>query len=246
MTAMPALVDALVAASVTLLIVVLAARARRAVVTPRAIRPPRAIERGRAYRGWARPLAMSGTALVGAVTIGPLPTIAAAVLLVLHRRTLPRRVERARRRAIERELPDVMDLLGITIRAGLTPRQAVDVIARATTGSCTGAFAEVVHRTQRGHSFADAVTALPEMLGSGASGVADAIASCERYGLPLEPLLEQLSTEARASRRRLDQADARKLPVRLSFPLVVCTLPSFVLLAIAPAVIAALSSLDAW
>jgi tight adherence protein C len=56
-------------------------------------------------------------------------------------------------------------------------------------------------------------------------------------------MLDQLSTEARAARRRLDEADARKLPVRLSFPLVVCTLPSFILLAIAPAVIAALSSL---
>ena len=61
-------------------------------------------------------------------------------------------------------------------------------------------------------------------------------------------MLDQLAVEVRASRRRLDQADARKLPVRLSFPLVACTLPSFVLLAIAPAVIAAISSLggSAW
>ena len=61
----------------------------------------------------------------------------------------------------------------------------------------------------------------------------------------LAPALEQLSAEARRSRRRRDEADARRLPVRLSFPLVVCTLPSFVLLAIAPAVLAALSSLGA-
>jgi tight adherence protein C len=61
-------------------------------------------------------------------------------------------------------------------------------------------------------------------------------------------VLDQLTIEIRAARRRLDQAAARKLPVRLSFPLVTCTLPSFVLLAIAPAVIAALSSLGgtAW
>ena len=74
------------------------------------------------------------------------------------------------------------------------------------------------------------------------------IATSDRYGLPLGPVLDQLTTEARDSRRRLDQAAARKLPVRLSFPLVACTLPSFVLLAIVPAVIAALSSLggSAW
>ena len=83
------------------------------------------------------------------------------------------------------------------------------------------------------------------MLGASAAGIADAISSCERYGLPLEPLLDQLAADTRATRRRLADADARKLPVRLSFPLVMCTLPSFVLLAIAPAVIAALSSLGA-
>ena len=41
------------------------------------------------------------------------------------------------------------------------------------------------------------------------------------------------------------RASARRLPVRLTFPLVTCTLPSFVLLAIAPAVIGALSTLRA-
>jgi tight adherence protein C len=56
-------------------------------------------------------------------------------------------------------------------------------------------------------------------------------------------VLDQLTIEAREARRRLEQAEARRLPVRLSFPLVLCTLPSFVLLAIVPAVIAALSSL---
>jgi tight adherence protein C len=183
---------------------------------------------------------------VGALTLGPVLSVACGALLLLHRRTRPRRVAGRQRRAVERELPDTMDLVGITIRAGLTPRQAVETIAGAPPGPCTPAFAEVVRRTQRGQPFADAVTALAEMLGPPAGGVADAIAACDRYGLPLDPLLEQLSSEARASRRRLDQADARKLPVRLSFPLVMCTLPSFVLLAIAPALIAALSSLDAW
>ena len=110
------------------------------------------------------------------------------------------------------------------------------------------AFAEVVRRTERGQPFADALAALPERLGPSAAALADVIATSDRHGLALGPVLDQLTIEIRAARRRLDQAAARKLPVRLSFPLVTCTLPSFVLLAIAPAVIAALSSLGgtAW
>lgn len=197
-------------------------------------------------RRWTRPMALLLGMVGSAVMVGPVPTVAVFAFGFLYHRTGPRRAQRRRRRAIERELPDVMDLLTITIRAGLTPRQAVEAIADAPATSCTAAFAEVVRRTQRGQPFADALAALPSELGPGADGITDAIAACDRYGLPLGPLLEQIANEARATRRRLDQADARRLPVKLSFPLVACTLPSFVLLAIAPAVIAALSSLEAW
>ena len=71
------------------------------------------------------------------------------------------------------------------------------------------------------------------------------MAGADRDGLPLGPVLDRLADEARAARRRLGEAEARRLPVRLTFPLVTCTLPSFVLLAIAPAVLGALSTLRA-
>jgi len=48
---------------------------------------------------------------------------------------------------------------------------------------------------------------------------------------------------ARQQRRRDSDAAARELPVRLAVPLVLCTLPSFVLLAIVPLLLGALSSL---
>ena len=157
----------------------------------------------------------------------------------------PLRGERRRRAAIDRALPDAMDQLVLSVRAGLTPFQAVCDLARSAEGATGDAFGEVVRRTERGQPFADALAALPQRLGHQAGALADVIATSDRHGLPLGPMLDQLTLETRATRRRLDQAEARKLPVRLSFPLVVCTLPSFVLLAIAPAVIAALSSLGA-
>ena len=65
----------------------------------------------------------------------------------------------------------------------------------------------------------------------------------ERHGTPIAQTLEQLALDVRERRRRQAEADARKLPIRMSFPLVVCTLPSFVLIAIVPAVLAAMASL---
>ena len=69
------------------------------------------------------------------------------------------------------------------------------------------------------------------------------VATAVRYGLPLAPVLDRLIDEARAERRRHAAEAARRLPVALSFPLVVCSLPSFVLLAIVPAVLGAVASL---
>jgi tight adherence protein C len=187
-------------------------------------------------------------AAILAVATAPIGLGAAVVTTLLVRRLRPIRTARRQRAAIERALPDAMDLLVLSVRAGLTPFQAVGNLATSTEPSLRVAFEDVVRRTERGQPFADALGALPEHLGAQAGGLADVIATSDRHGLALGPVLDQLTAEVRSTRRRLDEADARKLPVRLSFPLVVCTLPSFVLLAIAPAVIAALSSLGgtAW
>ena len=188
------------------------------------------------------------TVLAAAVAIGPLPTAVALASILLLRRLRPIRAARRQRVAIERDLPAAIDLLVLSVRAGLTPFQAVRELATSSDGAISDAFSEVVRRTERGQPFADALTALGELLGAQAGGLADVIATNDRHGLPLAQVLDQLTTEVRNARQRFDQAEARKLPVRLAFPLVVCTLPSFVLLAIAPAVIAALSSLGgaAW
>ena len=222
-----------------------------AIARPAATRPHRRIrvERSaprRQRRRWSIAAALGAT--FGVVTIGPFAVGVAGATAVIVRRLGPIRTARRRRSTIERALPDAMDLLVLSVRAGLTPFQAVCELAAANEPVVGEAFAEVVRRTERGQPFADALAALPERLGPSAAALADVIATSDRHGLALGPMLDQLTLESRTVRRHLDQAAARKLPVRLAFPLVTCTLPSFVLLAIAPAVIAALSSLGgtAW
>ena len=96
---------------------------------------------------------------------------------------------------------------------------------------------------RRGERFADALGQLQARLGSVAQPLVDSLSAADRYGLPLAPVLERLAVEARQQRRRDAEAAARELPVRLAMPLVLCTLPSFVLLAIIPLLFGALSSL---
>ncbi|HQZ34848.1 MAG TPA: type II secretion system F family protein [Ilumatobacteraceae bacterium] len=160
-----------------------------------------------------------------------------------RRALLPGRAARRARRAAERAYPDAIEMIVLAVRAGYLPAAAMEVTAPHLVPEMRLAFAAVTSRTANGERFADALAALPSMLGPMAAPLADSFAAADRYGQPIAPVLERLATEARQHRRRHADTLARQLPVRMSVPLVLCTLPSFVLLAVVPLLLAALSSL---
>lgn len=141
-------------------------------------------------------------------------------------------------------LPDSIDVLVGCLQAGQTPLLALHELARRAPQATRAAWQAAADRLQRGDGFADAITELVPHCGSTAMPIVAALSSGVRDGLPLLPLLDRLTIEADARRRRLAEAEARKLPVRLAFPLVCCTLPAFVLLGIVPALLGALSDLQ--
>ena len=134
-------------------------------------------------------------------------------------------------------------MIVLAVRAGYLPAAAVNEAVPYLSPAIRPAFVAVAARTNAGERFADALAALPTVLGSIASPLADSFAAADRYGQPLAPVLERLATEARQHRRRQADTLARQLPVRMSLPLVLCTLPAFVFLAVVPLLLAALSSL---
>jgi tight adherence protein C len=180
---------------------------------------------------------------VVALAVGVVAAGIAAGMSLLEVARRHRRRDISRRRAIAAALPDAIEFLVLIVHAGLSPTQAVlEAAERAPIATRTG-FAATTHRLQRGQGLGEAVAALHDELGPAARPIADAIAGADRYGLPLATLLDALSQQAHAARRRLAEAEARRLPVRLAFPLVVCTLPAFALLTIVPAVMGTISSL---
>lgn len=184
--------------------------------------------------------------LVGAAAIWLLGIVFAALVVMAVRAVhaaRPITAARRTRRQVSAAVPDTAELLVLLIRAGLTPHQAVRAMRSQAPRPVVVGFEAVCERLDRGVGLADALASLVERLGPEIAGVADTLAISVRHGTPIGGALEQLSAEARLRRQRLAEADARRLPIRLSFPLVFCTLPSFVLVAIAPAVLAALSSI---
>jgi tight adherence protein C len=195
--------------------------------------------------GANRRLRIVAVAVIGACCLAALgPTVAVVVAGTVAAAVMQRRRRRARaaQQAIDAAMPDAVELIVICLHAGLTPPQAIGELARVAPAPVRPGFAATDLRLHRGAGFADALTELNAHCGHSALPLVAALGTAVRDGLPLAPVLDRLGDEANAARRRVGEAAARRLPVRLSFPLVACTLPSFVLLAIAPAVLGALST----
>ncbi len=162
------------------------------------------------------------------------------IVLIHHRRTRARR----RRRIANHLLPDSVDILVAALRAGSTSIDSLHLAARYSPDGIRGAFEACVRTYDEGARFHEALDELPRHLGPHAWPVVDLLKDHSRLGIPAVETAEQLAFEARASRRRAIEANARELPVRLALPLVVCSLPSFVLIVIAPAVIGAFNRIS--
>ena len=130
----------------------------------------------------------------------------------------------------------------MAIGAGLTVHHAVAAVSARSGGLSGAALARVPVRTSRGERLADALDDWAEC-GEPIRPLAAALAAAERYGDPLGPVLDRVTAEARLVRRRRAEESARRLPVQLLFPLVLCVLPAFVLLAVVPLLLAAVPEL---
>jgi tight adherence protein C len=157
---------------------------------------------------------------------------------------LPARRARARRASeVRRHLPEAVDLLALAVGAGLTVPLAVAAVARRAPGPVGRELGQVVAEVGAGRRLGDALALLPARLGEEARPLVAALIASERDGAPLADGLDRLAGELRADRRRRAEEAARRVPVKLLFPLVSCILPAFALLTVAPLLAGALRAL---
>lgn len=144
---------------------------------------------------------------------------------------------------IERTLPDAVDLLRLATHTGLSVHQLVQGVLPSLPPPVAPAFAEVQRRVDCGVRLADALDAL-EVLGEAVHPLLAVIRSTAFDGTPLLPALERVAADSRMIRRRRAEQLARRLPVQLLAPLVLCVLPAFALLAVVPLIAASLGALS--
>jgi tight adherence protein C len=186
------------------------------------------------------------TALLAAVVALPVVPVLAPVagLAVWVGSVVRLRRRRARdHRLVLRELPEAIDLLSLAVAAGANVPAAVHEAADRVEGRLGLALRDVRRQIELGRRCADVLEELPRLVGEDIRPLVAVLTSSERYGTPLQASLDRLTAELRSERRRRSEAAARRVPVRLLFPLVCCILPAFALLTVVPLLAGSLGAL---
>lgn len=158
-------------------------------------------------------------------------TVAAA--LRLRRHLLDRRSRARAELMLEAALVEAVDVLRLALSAGLSVHGAVALLADHAPDPMAPALAEVTRRVALGERLGAALDAL-EVWGEPGRPVVSVLRSAAFDGAALATSLDRVADEVRDVRRRRAEARARRLPIQLLFPLTVCVLPAFVLLAVVP------------
>src|SRR4051794_20646053 len=188
--------------------------------------------------------AKTGAALIAllatlplAATLAPL-TAAGAFLapdLLIRRRT------RARSRAIDAELADVLDLLRVAVAAGLSPGRALAEVGRRHPGVLAHELARAAAHAAFGVPRQDTYVELERRApAAGIAALVAALQRADRHGAPLAPTLaaEARTARARAAQRAAEQA-ARAAP-QIQLVVALLLVPAVLLLvaaALLPAIV---------
>lgn len=143
-----------------------------------------------------------------------------------------------RSKLMRNALPDAIDLLTVSVEAGLGFDAAVSRVALNTTGPLSQEFARLLQEMQLGVGRSEAMRAMSER-----SSIQDlksfcmAMVQAESLGIPIGRVLRVQSSEMRVKRRQRAEEKAQQVPVKIMIPLVLFILPCLFLIVMGPAAI---------
>ena len=148
-----------------------------------------------------------------------------------------------RQREILRTLSDTLDLLTISVEAGLSLNSAISQVVQNVPGVLSQEFARMLQEIQLGVSRSDAFRHLSERTDvDELNSFALAMIQADVFGVSIASVLRTQAEQLRIKRRQRAEAKAQQIPMKIVFPLILCVLPALFVVIIGPGAIRIMES----
>lgn len=143
-----------------------------------------------------------------------------------------------RQLAITLAIPDVLDLLTVSVEAGLGFDAAVAKVIEKVEGPLADEFRRMLYEMRIGRSRREALRDLSERTGVPyLQNFASAVIQADQLGVSISKVLRIQSQEIRRQRRQKAEEEAMKAPIKMLLPLVALVFPSLFIVLLGPAVL---------
>src|SRR5215210_5112871 len=149
-----------------------------------------------------------------------------------------------RQREILRTLSDTLDLLTISVEAGLSLNASISQVVQNVPGVLSQEFARMLQEIQLGVARSDAFRHLAERTDvDELNAFALAMIQADVFGVSIAGVLRTQAEQLRIKRRQRAEAKAQQIPVKIVFPLILCVLPSLFVVIVGPGAIRIVTSI---
>src|ERR1035437_5699772 len=151
---------------------------------------------------------------------------------------------KSRQKIILKMIPDTLDLLTISVRAGLGFDAALAKVVEKLPGPLTDEFRRALAEVRVGKARRDALRDMvPRTNVAPLSNFIGAIIQAETLGVSISKVLQVQSEQLRIERRQRAEEMAAKAPIKMLFPLVGCIFPALFIVILGPALISIMKTM---
>jgi len=151
----------------------------------------------------------------------------------------------ARKADIQLKLPDALDLLTVSVEAGLGFDIALSKVVEKMKGPLAEEFSRVLHEVRMGKPRRDAMKAMADRVDVvDMSQFIAALVQADKLGVSIANVLRVQSDQMRLRRRQRAEQTAMKAPLKMSFVLVFFVLPALMIVLLGPAAISVIMQLS--
>lgn len=145
---------------------------------------------------------------------------------------------RKRKADVEKNLPDVLDLLTVSVEAGLGFDGALMKVVEKSKGVLADEFLQVLQETKMGKARREALRDMAGRLAvDDLSNFVGSVILADRLGISIGNVLRLQSAQMRQKRRQRAEEKAMKAPVKMLIPMVLFIFPAIFIVLLGPAVI---------